>query len=319
MTPREKFIKALKREKFTGHVPHFELVFFLTMESIGKVHPSHRNYGQWNQMSKNERKQHIRDIALCHTEIAEKYNHFAIFVHPNPHTEEVMTAIHEEIRELSGDKYFLLSYSDPTLSIPNGNNMVDFSVDLYERPEKIHEQLKRNLENEIKRCDFWKKHGGLVDGFGMCSDYCFNVNCFFTPELFDEFITPYLSEIIAYFRSSGFYSIKHTDGNINGIVQKMVDCKPDAIHSIDPQGGVDLKTIKKQYGDKVCLIGNVNCGLMQTGTIEEMEADVRRSLRDGMEGGYGYIFSTSNCVFTGLELDRYEKMHKIWREEGIYK
>ena len=28
MTPREKFIKCLKREPITGHVPHFELVFF---------------------------------------------------------------------------------------------------------------------------------------------------------------------------------------------------------------------------------------------------------------------------------------------------
>lgn len=36
MTPREKFIKCLKREPITGHVPHFELVFFLTMEAIGK-------------------------------------------------------------------------------------------------------------------------------------------------------------------------------------------------------------------------------------------------------------------------------------------
>jgi predicted dehydrogenase len=36
MTHRERFIKALKREPFKGRVPHFELVFFLTMESFGK-------------------------------------------------------------------------------------------------------------------------------------------------------------------------------------------------------------------------------------------------------------------------------------------
>ena len=50
MTPRERFIAALKRKPLTGRVPHFELVFFLTMEAFGKVHPSHRNYGQWMQM-----------------------------------------------------------------------------------------------------------------------------------------------------------------------------------------------------------------------------------------------------------------------------
>ena len=55
MTPREKFIQALRREPIEGHVPHFELVMFLTMEAIGRIHPCHRNYEQWYQMSAAER------------------------------------------------------------------------------------------------------------------------------------------------------------------------------------------------------------------------------------------------------------------------
>lgn len=136
--------------------------------------------------------------------------------------------------------------------------------------------------------------------------------------MFAEFVQPYLKDILSYYRDNGFYSIKHTDGNVMPILDMIVDCKPDAVHSLDPQGGVDLTEVKKLYGDKVCLIGNVNCGLMQTGTVEELENDVRRSLKEGMPG-YGYIFSSSNCVYTGLDLERYEIMHKIWREEGIYR
>lgn len=79
-----------------------------------------------------------------------------------------------------------------------------------------------------------------------------------------------------------------------------------------------LETIRELSGDKVCLIGNVNCGKMQTGTMEELEEDVRRSLRQGMPG-YVYIFSTSNCAYTGLGLDRYERMNQIWWEEGVYR
>ena len=40
MTPRERFIAAFERKPLTGRVPHFELVFFLTMEAFGKVHPA---------------------------------------------------------------------------------------------------------------------------------------------------------------------------------------------------------------------------------------------------------------------------------------
>jgi len=69
--------------------------------------------------------------------------------------------------------------------------------------------------------------------------------------------------------------------------------------------------------DKVALIGNVNCGLLSTGTDEEVAESVRYALRHGMPGG-GYIFSTSNCIYTGMPLERYELMLEIWRREGLY-
>ncbi|MFH2069568.1 MAG: hypothetical protein ABII89_08950 [Candidatus Omnitrophota bacterium] len=46
---------ALGKRPFIGRVPHFELVYYLTMETFGRVHPSHRAYGQWDQMSEKER------------------------------------------------------------------------------------------------------------------------------------------------------------------------------------------------------------------------------------------------------------------------
>jgi uroporphyrinogen decarboxylase len=75
--------------------------------------------------------------------------------------------------------------------------------------------------------------------------------------------------------------------------------------------------MRRLYSEKVALIGNVNCALLQTGTHEESVADVMRSLQDGM-AGYGYIFSPSNCAYTGLPLERYELMNSIWWEHGIY-
>ena len=72
MTEKERFIKALKREPLEGHVPTFELVFYLTMEVLGKVHPLHRDYSQWNQMSVKERELHLQDMASCFIDIAEK-------------------------------------------------------------------------------------------------------------------------------------------------------------------------------------------------------------------------------------------------------
>lgn len=318
MIGKEQFIKALKREPITGHVPTFELVFFLTMEVLGKVHPSHRSYHQWNQMTIKEKKLHMNDMADCYIKIAEKYGHSAIFIHPNPHDFDSVTELLYTIREKSGDKYFLMMDRDPTYPMPDGENMMEFTVKMYEEADVMKDELKGRLDDCLNWAKRMNEHKGLLDGFIMCCDYCFNVNPFYTPDSFDEFVSPYLKPCIDGYREMGFYSIKHTDGNIMPILDQLVACGPDALHSLDPQGGVDLKEVKKLYGDKVCLIGNVNCGLLQTGTEEECAADVRRALREGMNG-YGYIFSTSNCVYTGLPLERYELMNKIWREEGIYK
>ena len=62
MTHRERFIKTLKCEPIGGQVPTFELVFFLTMEAFGKVHPSQRYFSQWDQMSDKERRLQIAVI-----------------------------------------------------------------------------------------------------------------------------------------------------------------------------------------------------------------------------------------------------------------
>lgn len=102
------------------------------------------------------------------------------------------------------------------------------------------------------------------------------------------------------------------------IVQQIAACGPDAIHSLDPQAGVRLPEVRRIVGGDICLVGNVNCGLLQTGTDEECEADVMRSLREGMADGRGYIFATSNCVYTGMPLARYERMIELWRQHGSY-
>lgn len=71
--------------------------------------------------------------------------------------------------------------------------------------------------------------------------------------------------------------------------------------------------MKKRVGDKVCLIGNVNCALLQTGTDEQVVADCQRALRQGSPGG-GYVFGTSNCIYTGMALKRYELMLKVYHD-----
>jgi len=316
MTPRERFIAALERKPLKGRVPHFELVFFLTMEAFGKVHPSHRSYHQWYQMSEEERKLHREDMASLYIATAERFEHSAIFLHPNPDTEEETLRLIDLVREKSGDKYFLMLHGDATYSVPSGSEMASFCYRLKDEPEKVKKEARIRVESALERAERIARHGGL-DGFALCSDYCFNSGPFLSPALFSEFITPYLIKLIQGYRDLGFYVIKHTDGNIMPILDQLLEAHPHALHSLDPQAGVDIAEVKHLCGDRVCLIGNVNCGALQTGTDEEVMESARYALRKGMPGG-GYIFSTSNCIYTGMKLSRYELMLDVWRKEGDY-
>ena len=164
---------------------------------------------------------------------------------------------------------------------------------------------------------FSRSYAAGIEAVAMCSDYCMNAGPFLSPELFAEFVTPFLKLQVAELRKLGFYTIKHTDGNIMPIIDQLAECAPDALHSLDPQGGVDIAEVKKRYGDRLCLIGNVNCGLMDTGTDAEVAASAEYALRHGMPGG-GYVFSTSNCIYTGMPLEHYELILKIRHEKGVY-
>jgi len=319
MTPRERFISALERRPLTGLVPHFELVFFLTMEAFGKVHPSHRFYSQWNQMEEQEREMHRRDMADIYIDTAERFGHSAIFIHPNPDTVEETARLIEIIREKSGDKYYIMRHGDATYSIPDGPGMMKFAMRMADEPEKLHADAQAMVDNAVRKAEEWKKIKGIgLDGFALCADYCFNTGPFLGPRKFSEYITPYLAKITKAYREMGYYVIKHTDGNIMPIIDQLAQTGPHALHSLDPQGGVDIAEVKRRYGKDLCLIGNVNCGMLDTGTDEEVVASVRYALQNGMPGG-GYIFSTSNCIYTGMRLKRYELMLDVWRREGVYR
>ena len=315
MQPRERFIAALERRPLSGRVPHFELVFFLTMEAFGVVHPSHRNYRQWMQMEEKERELHRDDIADVFIATAERYEHSAIFMHHPVNEVDEYQRLIDKIKHKTGDTYFLMMHGDATYSIPSGENMMAWVARLYDQPDEVKAEAQRRVDQALERAI--KLAGKGLDGFAMCADYCFNNGPFLRPEVFAEVVTPYLKQLIAGYRELGLYTIKHTDGNIMPILDQLVDCKPDALHSLDPQGGVDIAEVKALCGDRVCLCGNVNCGLIDTGTEQEYLDSARYALEQGMPGG-GYIFCTSNCVYTGMQLARYERILDLWREIGNY-
>jgi hypothetical protein len=171
------------------------------MEAFGKVHPLHRDYSQWGQMEERERNLRRRDVA---------------------------------------DLYiFLMKHGDVTFSIPEGGQMAEFCYRLADEPHRVKAEAEARVAEALRQAERQARLGGL-DGFALCSDYCFNTGPFLGPAWFAEFVTPYLAQLTQGYRDLGFYVIKHTDGNIMPILDQLVQTHPHALHSLDPQGGVDI-------------------------------------------------------------------------------
>ncbi len=288
------------------------------MEAFGRVHPSQRRYGQWDQMSESERTLHRKDVADLHVATARRFETAGMLYHvPSGWRDEDTRRSLEHVRELSGLDYLLTLHGDATHSIPGGDSMMDFVGRLADEPEAVKDEAERSVDWALAR-GARLKQWGVLDGFCLCADYCYNDQPFLSPPMFDEFVTPYLKRLVAGYREMGFYVIKHTDGNIMPILERLVEANPHALHSLDPQGGVDIAVLKQKVGDRVCLIGNVNCATLQTGTDDEVIESCRYALRHGMPGG-GYVFGTSNCIYTGMSLERYALMQSVWRLEGNYR
>lgn len=215
----------------------------------------------------------------------------------------ITKAFRKRLREHFGTTRLFGGHGDGTFAIPDGNDMYEFAYRIADEPESVHAQAEKMCVNVIERNKRQREAG--LDVALLCSDYCYNSGPFISPKMFDEYITPYLARIIESGRENGLYMIKHTDGNIMPIIDSLVQCRPHALHSLDPMAGVDIRKVKELYGNRIALCGNVHCAALQTGTDEDVRRSAEYCLKYGSEGG-GYIFCTSNIPFKGMPPERYD-------------
>ena len=309
MTPKQRMITALERG-IPDRVPTFELEFQLSQELVGKELLREKDL---KGLSEGEVQQRLRENAQLLVDVYTRLEHDAICIHrlSTEHIAQTVGYIHE----LVGDKFMLMAHGDGTLAIPDGDGMYELSYAMFEAPDELRARCRRMADDAIANDVYLLEHG--LDGFILCSDYCFNQGPFMSPEMFSQFVAPYLKDIIAAIRAKGGYAIKHTDGNIMPIIDQMVDCNPHALHSIDPMAGVDIKLVKEKYGDRVALCGNVHCAAMQTGTEQDVIDSAEYCLRYAKPGG-GYVYCTSNVPFKGLPLERYQLVLDVWKKYREY-
>lgn len=193
------------------------------------------------------------------------------------------------------DLYVMTQINGPVGALDWMLGMEDYCTYCMTDTELVAELAGKVMDFEIARARKFIDHG--ADAILVADDIAFNMGLILPPHIMDVVAYPLYKRIIAEIKQyKNVPVILHTDGNINAAMDQIVACGFDGLQSLQPSANMDIAAIKKKYGDKLCLMGNLDLNqLMPFGTPEEVAQETKRLIaacnRDG-----GFILSTCNIL-----------------------
>ena len=164
-----------------------------------------------------------------------------------------------------------------------------FSLALYEDRGLVETILDRYVDWAIavarRACSLG------FDVFVTTDDMAFKTGPFFSPRVFRELVLPRyrrLAEVVA------IPWVIHSDGDLSLFLDDLVGLGIAGLHPLE-KGAMDIRLAKRVYGDRICLLGNVDLNLLGMGTPDEVDREVHDLIRDAGPGG-GYIVTSGNSL-----------------------
>ncbi len=324
MSKKDDMIAALEHRQPEGAVPLWELEFQLWDQWSGQHMVLGREFEALTA-AEQERALHsnaetiievCQEIGFAGVDAPNNYwevapGHLAYYVLPGE-------ARWEQIRilgELCPPDLLLVAGTGGVIMPAYGPGFEEFAYTLYDHPEQVDEWARQARDGAA---EVGKRLRDLGVSVAKCSaDIADNHGPFFTPPQMQRFILPYLHDWGENMRNLGLHSILHTDGLLYPILEDLANSGISALQAIDPIAGMDMKKTKDIVGDRLCLCGNMDCGLLQFGPPERIY-EVTRELVLNCKPGGCFVLGGSNAIFPEIPKEHYAAMLKAWREHGTY-
>lgn len=243
--------------------------------------------------------------------------------------EEYVEALESEEPSVSAEELELVEYvvksvgeemlvmGDVGTVFPIQGWLTTFSRALYTRPDLVrrffHETARRGTEYINAMID------AGVEAISDGCDVAYKNGPFMSPKHFREFVLPALKDHVRVSHKRGVPFIKHTDGNIKPIEgDLLVESGVDGYMAIEPAAGMDIGELKRKYGDRICLLGNVDCAYtLVHGREEDVRVETMEIIRAAASGG-GLVVASSNSIHSFVKLENFLAMIATTREYGKY-
>jgi uroporphyrinogen decarboxylase len=235
---------------------------------------------------------------------------------PDPEADDVLGQLPEIIARYKGKKAVTAICRDAFFNPAFLRGTSQFLMDMIDNPRLVHELIEVALSYDVRAMQRMVAAGVDVVVFG--DDYADKNSTLMSPAHFKQFILPGLKRCVDAAHDAGAYVVKHTDGNIMPIIDMIVGTGPDALNPLEPQAGMDIGRIKREYGDRVALIGNIDCGyLLSEAPVERVRRVTRETIEVAAPGG-GFCLSSSNSIHSSVKPENYMAMVETLREFGDY-
>jgi uroporphyrinogen decarboxylase len=178
-----------------------------------------------------------------------------------------------------------------------------------DEPEFLDDLLEVIFEWELGRME-----QVLAEGVDAWVHMAWYEGCdFWTPKSFRRLLKPRLQKLVAKAHSHNapfrYIITKGWRPLLNDLLELGIDC----LAGVDPvQDRLDLAEVKQAAGDRLCLIGGVNSGIMLS---EWDEAAIRRAVRQAVETlapGGGFILYPVDAVFDTQPWEKVQALIDEW-------
>jgi methanogenic corrinoid protein MtbC1 len=126
-------------------------------------------------------------------------------------------------------------------------------------------------------------------------DIAFNTGLLVNPKYLRKYIFPWYQKMGKICREKGIGFVFHSDGDCTEVMEDLIDCGFHGFNPIQPNA-MNIVEVKKRWGKRLCLIGNINLDSTLTlGSPEDVRAEVYERIRTIAPGG-GYMVASSNSI-----------------------
>jgi uroporphyrinogen decarboxylase len=194
--------------------------------------------------------------------------------------------------------------------------MSNLMIKMLEDPAFVHRIAEMTTVFNLKMLDLLADVG--LDVLVIEDDIADTKTTLISPKHFCEFVNPYNRRLVDRAHQLGLKVVRHSDGNLWKLLDILLESGYDGLNPLEPQAGMTLDRVKAYCGDRLCLLGNIDCAeLLPFGTPEQVDEEVRRAIADAGAGG-GLIICSSNSLHPGVDPDNCIAMFRATRKYGIY-